>query len=236
MTPYKKSSEYVATPPCRSELALEAASPKPHWRSRASSLLCPLVISVALLVGCAHSVEPRYYTLGFPTAPANQEAGSKVSRNISIGPINIPEVVDRPQLVLQAGPNRVAMLEQHRWAQPLKSEISRVIAASLMQQVAGAWVTDYRNGSGQNIDYRVSINVQRFESQPGEGVTIEALWVVRPAGNGEARMGKSVVREVLAGNDYEALVAAHGRALVAISRDIGAAIQSAGAEATASNR
>jgi|GEM_PF-218728 len=234
MTPYKKSSKYVATALCRSELAREAVSPEPHKQSRASSLLHPLVISVTLLVGCANSPEPRYYTLGIPAAVAGQDAGRKVSRNISIGPISIPEVVDRPQFVLQAGPNRVAMLEQHRWAQPLKSEISRVIAASLMQQVSGAWVTDYRNGAGQNIDFRVSIDVQRFESRPGEDVMIEALWVVRPNGNGEAKKGKSVVREALTGNDYEALAAAHGRALVAISQDIAAAIRSATTSASAS--
>ena len=186
-----------------------------------------LLAATLLLSACAASPQPRYYTLGLPTAADNGDGsvGDK-AYNIAVGPIAIPEVVDRPQIVLQTGPNQVAILEEHRWAQPLKSEIARFIAASLTEALTDAWVTDSHQRTGRNIDYQLSIDVQRFESLPREAVTVEAQWVVRRAANGETKKGKSLVRESVNHDSYDALVAAHARAFESVSREIAAAVKS----------
>ena len=62
-----------------------------------------------------------------------QAASSAYS--IAVGPITLPEVVDRPQIVLRAGPNEVTFVELHRWAGPLKSEIPRIIADNLAAEL-----------------------------------------------------------------------------------------------------
>ena len=85
---------------------------------------------------------------------------------------------------------------------------------------------------------RVLVDVQRFESVPGQGVTIEALWSVRRAAEitplrtpqrtpqREPQYGHSLVSEPATGPNYDALAAAHARALAAVSRDIAQAIRS----------
>jgi uncharacterized lipoprotein YmbA len=183
----------------------------------------------ALLVACAGSPSPRYYTLSVPVIA---DAGElpKTACSIAIGPIAIPDIVDRSQLVLRAGLNRVVVLEQHRWAQPLQSEISAVIVTGLTQHLGGAWVADARRSAGRNIDYRVSIDVRRFESLPGEVATVEILWIIHQIADGKVRTGASLAREPASGEDYDELVAAHGRALIAVSRDIAGAIRSLNAE------
>jgi len=57
---------------------------------------------------------------------------------------------------------------------------------------------------------------------------VEVAWQVIPA-KGAARAGLSSAREATGGPGYDALVAAHGRALAAVSRDIALAIRPAGA-------
>jgi uncharacterized lipoprotein YmbA len=142
-----------------------------------------------------------------------------------VGPITLPEVVDRPQFVLRAGPNEVTIVELHRWAGPLKSEISRSIADNLAADLNVKRVAAYPQNAGDNADYRVLIDIQRFDSTLGESVMIDALWTIRHASDGVTRTGRSSARESSGGGNYDALVAAHSRALATISREIAEAIR-----------
>jgi uncharacterized lipoprotein YmbA len=62
---------------------------------------------------------------------------------------------------------------------------------------------------------------------PGEVVVIEALWVVHSTTGGAARPGRTLARETVTAGDYDALAAAHSRALATVSADIAAAIRAA---------
>ena len=90
------------------------------------------ILMILSFTGCASSPSETFYTLsaGVPVngaTPANSES----AYSIAVGPITLPEVVDRPQFVLRAGPNEVTIVELHRWAGPLRSEIPRTIADNL---------------------------------------------------------------------------------------------------------
>lgn len=178
------------------------------------------------LAGCSSSPTANFYTLGAGAAPAS----AATTYRVTVGPVTVPDVVDRPQLVVRAGANRVIIAESHRWAEPLKSEIPRVIAENLSQLLGAKQVSTYSQNAIGDAEYRVVVDIQRFDSALGEAVTIDALWSVRRA-SGEPSAGRSLVTEPAGGGSYDALVAAHSRALAAVSRDIAAAIRSAGAPA-----
>jgi len=74
-------------------------------------------------------------------------------------------------------------------------------------------------------DYRVTINIQRFESVPGKSVLVEALWVVRKSAGGAAQSGRTLASEPVSGNGFDVLAAAHSRALAKVSSDIAAAVR-----------
>ena len=122
-------------------------------------------------------------------------------------------MVDQPQMVVQVAANQVTMYEFQRWASPLKSEIARVIAANLAQELGTARVWAYAQTTLANPDYQVLVDVQRFDSVLGEAVTIDALWSIRRAAGGAPKTGRSSVREAVSGAGFDALVAAHSRAL-----------------------
>jgi hypothetical protein len=91
-------------------------------------------------------------------------------------------------------------------------------------------VSAYPQNAGDNAEYRVQVDIQRFESTLGGTAVIEALWSVRRSPDGQPKTGRSLVQESTGGGaGYDALVAAHSRALAAVSRDIAVAIRSAGA-------
>ena len=183
-----------------------------------SKIVC--VALIALLCGCGTSPAVRYFTLESEMPPV--AAPVPPAYSVVVGPVTVPELVDRPHFVLRSSPSRVEIAEYARWAAPLKSEIPRVIADHLARQLPGANVYTSAQRASATPDYRVMIDVQRFDMAPGESATVQASWSMRLPG-GEAVIGRSVVSEP-AGASYDELVAAHSRALGAVAKDIAGAI------------
>jgi uncharacterized lipoprotein YmbA len=179
---------------------------------------------IVLLAACGSPPKERYYTLA-AAASAPAAATGATTASIAVGPVTVPETVDQPQLVVRVAANELSMYEFQRWASPLKSEIARVIAANLAQELGTARAWSYSRATLPNPDYQVLVDIQRFDSALGEAVTIDALWTVRRAAGGAPRTGRSSVREPTSGAGFDALVAAHSRALASVSRDIAGAIR-----------
>ncbi len=183
--------------------------------------------ALALLVAaCGTSPPVRYYTLGGTTsaeragAPGHGASGYTVA----VGPVSVPAAVDRPQIVIQVAANRVALLDDQRWAEPLNSAIPNAIASDL-GQLLGASTVLFPRDSMTDVKYRVAVEIRDFRSQPGEAATIDAAWTVFGP-HDSLKRGSSIAREPVTQTDLEALAAAHARALMKISREVAATITS----------
>jgi uncharacterized lipoprotein YmbA len=190
--------------------------------------LALIALTVTTAAACASAPPERFYTLSSGVRSA--ATARQPARSVVVAPAALPEIVDRPQLVLRADENHVAILEQQRWAEPLRSGISRVVAEDL-GKLLGTWRVSTRDEAIGSPDCRVSLDVRRFDTaRAGTAVRVEALWTVACVGSGE-RMGRSAaeerVAEPVAGASFDAVavVAAHGRALDSLSRDIADALR-----------
>ncbi len=172
-----------------------------------------------IAAGCA-SAPSRFYTLN---STAQGDGAAPANYAVAVGPVTVPAEADRPQFTVQIATNRVAVDEFNRWAAPLSENIARVIAGDLSALLGTPRVATGALSSF-NPDYRVSLEIQKFESVPGQSVQIDAVWVVRKSVGGVSLSGRTVSVEPAAG-DYDALAAAHSRALAKVSRDIAAAIR-----------
>ncbi|MEO8187787.1 MAG: PqiC family protein [Burkholderiaceae bacterium] len=179
-------------------------------------LACALVVAVELS-GCASSPTTNFYTLSTPAAPAQPNVEAVYT--VAIGRVTLPDGIDRPQLVVRTGTNQVSIADFERWAGAPKDEIARAIADNLRQQLKDANVFASSQPTGQDADYTVLIDVQRFDSVLGESASVDVLWRVRAA-KGHAQTGRSTVRQSASGAGYDAVVEALSRALAAVSRDI----------------
>lgn len=187
-------------------------------------------LCLALVSSGCRSPRVTFYTLT-PEIKAEAAVPARSVPAVAVGPVTLPEVVDRPQLVVRVAANRVAILETHRWAEPLKSDISRLVAQNLGHLLGSNRVSYYQQHSVVGADYRVLLDIVRMELVPGEAVTIESAWTVRRTGGGTPRTGRSLVREEIGGAGYDALVLACSRALASVSADLAKAIRAEEAKA-----
>lgn len=182
------------------------------------AVVCALT---ALVVGCSSSPPSRFYTL----SAASGVAGTPSNVSVAVGPVSVPPIVDRPQIVVSMGSNQVRLEEFNRWASPLQSNIARVIAENLTALLGTTRVTLFPQSTSADAEYRAIIDVQRFDSMPGEAVMLEAVWTVRRMKDGKAETGRTTVRETVQENGYDALAAGHSRALARLSDDIANAVR-----------
>ena len=181
-------------------------------RTAAYAIAC---IFAALAAGCA-SPPSRFYTLSATAAPGS--APSKVS--VAVGPVSVPAAVDQPQIVVSTGANSVTFDEFNRWASPLQDNIARVVADNLVALLGTPRVTLFPQTLSADAEYRVQIEVRNFVSAPGTSASLDAVWTVRRTRDGKIETGRTSVREPLQDSGYDALAAAHSRALARLSQDI----------------
>ena len=174
-----------------------------------------------LLAACASAPAPKFYTLSRTPAPGALPSAVAVV----VGPVSIPAVVDQPQIVVSSSPNQVTIEEFNRWASPLAGNISRVVAENLADLLGTSRVSLFQQSLNVDADFRVAIEVQTFESVPGDAATMNALWAVRRTQDGKTESGRTSVREATADKSFDALAAAHSRALSQLSQDIAAAVR-----------
>ena len=183
----------------------------------AFSLACALALVAA---GCA-SPPVKYYTLSAGSPPASTP--SKTS--VVVGPVAVPSVIDRPQIVVTSSANQVTVDEFSRWASPVQDNLTRVVADNLAALLGTPRVTLYQSSLGADVEYRVQIEVRNFESAPGKYASLDAVWSVRRLKDGKTETGRTSVHESVEGDGFEALAAAHSRGIARLSQDIAEAIR-----------
>jgi len=187
---------------------------------RWSVALAALWALLVFATGCA-SKPSRFYTLSAtPTTPAPPSTLS-----VAVSPVSIPAAVDRPQMVVAVGPNQVRLDEFNRWDGPLANTIARVVAENLVARLGTPRVAVSAQTLSTAPDYRVAIEVQRFDSALGEAATLDAVWTVSRTKDGKAQTGRTTVREAAPERSHDALAAAHSRALARLSQDIADALR-----------
>jgi uncharacterized protein len=182
--------------------------------------LLSIALAAALAAGCS-TAPSRFYSL---SSTSTADGSPATPASVMVGPVSIPASVDQPEFVVQVAPNRVQVDEFNRWVSPLNDGIARAVAGDLVvllgtPNVASAQLANF------TPDYRVTIDVQRFETTQGQGVTVEAVWTVRKTDGGATRSGRTVASETVQGQGYDALAAAHSQAIAKMSGDIAAAIR-----------
>ena len=125
------------------------------------------VLAAFMLLGACRSDPISFHTLT-PVQIANTRTGAQ----IPIEGISVPPQVDRPQIVIRQGNNGLAILETQWWGASLADELRSAL-------------NDQLSNTGSRGNVSVRIDVQRFDSIPGQYGLIDVKWRLRNPGEGD---------------------------------------------------
>jgi hypothetical protein len=183
--------------------------------------------------GCASTPSSKFYQL----SPAKSQAGAKHevvkegAVTIAVGPMRLPDYLDRPQIVTRTGRNELHLSEFDRWAGSLDNDVLMVLVEDLADLLPADrfFVTRWSPLLENQLQslYWVELLVQRFEGTPGGSVVLKAQWGLFSKDKRFILKRQADITEPVNGAGYDALVEGMSRALERLSRDIADGIMSA---------
>jgi hypothetical protein len=180
-----------------------------------------LVLGVIALAACGTPPPTHFHSLMPTEIAARSGAPAASGVVVRLEPIRVPAQVDQAQWLVQLGDDSMAVLEQERWASPLRDEFQQALLEEL---IVGQGAIDARTQPAPGAAAsRVAIDVRRFDSLPGREARIQGSWTITA---GDARNGSRcewLIREAAPGS-FPALAAAHRRAVVRLGAAIGEAL------------
>ena len=184
-----------------------------------------VLMLVVIQAGCS---------LGQPTRPSefyvlNAEAGVPVSGrqaspsplSLGLGPVSIPDVFDRPQIVTRPATNQINLAEYDRWGGDLKGNLDLVLAENLMSRLNTDSVVLHPWSSRNEPDYQVAIRFFRFDGELGKVARIEGVWRLLDGKQGcELASHSFKYEEQPAGPEYRDFVSAMSGGVARLTQDI----------------
>jgi len=137
-----------------------------------------MLFFIAILSGCigGSSLAVRFYVLS-PITDVETPAASKPLA-VEISTMYLPQYLDRPHIVTRSGDNRLKILQGHQWGGNLRKDMVRTLAVNLSQLLGTPNVSIAPHRSSTLADYRVSIEILKFEKDTDEHVKLSAQWQI----------------------------------------------------------
>jgi len=182
-----------------------------------------LIIAMMFIAGCAGSPPSRFYTLNSLEAPG--AGGKNISQGnaviVAIGPVHIPDYLDRPQIVTRTGRNELTLAEFDRWPGSLNLDVVRVMLDNLSILLQEQQISVVPWKRAMPSECRVAVDISAFDIYLNDHITLKANWVLYDKdGKKVVAMKDAIYREPVNGNGYNAAVAAMSKCLISLSRNV----------------
>ena len=186
-------------------------------------------ISMMTLTGCGTSAPTRFYVLS--PMPAAEEGSQVVLGErclaIGIGPITLPQYLERPQIVTRLNNNEMKLADFDQWAEPLKDNFTRVMAENLSALLCADAMAIFPWTGSTPVDYQVQVEVIRLDGTLGGEAVMTARWSIM--GEDSRKLLYTTTSSYRAplteSDDYTPFVVAQSRLLERFSQDVAEAIR-----------
>ena len=190
-------------------------------------VLLPLLFT---LVACSNSDDgtssigdTRFYSLSAPL-PSSSTITNKLS--VGIGPVEIPRLLNRPQIVSRKDNTEIIIAEKHQWGGSYKEELIKALTDNFSSLLKTERIEEFPWKSSFKPNYQVRIDIESFDGQVGKSVILNARW--RLVKSKKEIMVKRAVIEVpvsASSSSYSSYVNAQSEAIKRLSQEIVTHIQ-----------
>ena len=200
--------------------------------------MCPfkenIFIAVGLVFfltinGCVsipRSPTPRFYLLKAKTDTVLlKKYDFPADIVVGIGPVKIPEYLDRPQLVTISKEGTLVLAQFDRWGESFNVGVERLTREYLTKMIPGVTLTVYPWGSAMPVRYQVAVEVVELECELNKDLHFVAQWqIIDLNENKSIQIKRFEFRQPVNPQNYAGLVKTLGSAWASISNEIAEAL------------
>ena len=183
-------------------------------------------VLVLFQLGCSigkASKPSDFYVLSAETGSAGKALPASMS--LGVGPLTLPDLYDRPQIVTRPETNRITLAEFDRWGGDVRDNLRRVLARNLSTRLGTDAVRLYPWSGSNTPDLQVTVAFERFGGDLGGMVKLSGIWRVLDGDRGcELARRSFTLSESTAGQSYADYVSALSRGLAKLSQEIAARV------------
>lgn len=178
-----------------------------------------------LLTACGTTPPSNFYVLeALSQPPAMVSSSNKLL--IGIGPLTLPSLLERKQIVTRAN-NAIQLSEFNQWAEPLKDNILTVLTKNITAHRPNALIKAFPWAAYGEMNYRIIIDIQRFDSELGKASYLEASWAIMQEKDHQIiKSGQTQLSKPLPDASYASVVSAMNQLLSEFSQQLVLALNS----------
>ena len=179
-------------------------------------LFC-IVLALLSLGGCAsRSPMSSFYVLS-PVVGKAEPANTGFL--VGIGPVRLPDYLNRSQLVRRSSDSRLEVDEFNRWGGDLTQNIQDVLAENLSRLLGSDRILTYPWSGAVKVSRQLVLDIRRFEAGPGRDVVLDLQWRLFDLALDELiALANEHIVVPMQGEDSTAMVRAQNAALAELSR------------------
>jgi uncharacterized lipoprotein YmbA len=136
-----------------------------------------LLALLFILTACGTTPKNNYYLLTATDAAAPRGHAP----SLGIGPIEIPEYLNRNRLVYNRDGNQLRIANYERWAEPLANGMARVVSLNLAHLLNTQNVRGFPWPRSQEPEYSVQITIMSLDAKNTHAKLV-AEWMVLKSG------------------------------------------------------
>lgn len=184
-----------------------------------------IIMLCLLFTGCASTPATQFYLLEALNQPQPIINNNEAKLLIGVGPLTLPSVLERKQIVTRSN-NAVQLSEFNQWAEPLNNNILSVLVKNLAAFQPNALIKAFPWAAYGEVNYRVIIDISRFDAELGKTCQLEAGWaIMREKDHRIIKNGQVKLSEPLHDMNYSSLVGAMNQLLNQFSQQVSLALK-----------
>ncbi len=176
---------------------------------------------LVLLGACAGQAD-HFYTLSI--LPDGARAGLMAPTVHVLLSVDVPALIDRPEMIVVTSANGIAVLDHQRWAVPLSDQVFQTVARDLERRRNDVLVGDRSFDQDAAPPVRIKVDIVRLSAQRAGQVVMEAHWRIVDSAAGVDQIGGDVFESAVAGGGYDAIATAYSQVLSSLADKLAAGV------------
>jgi len=176
---------------------------------------------LVLMAACGSSPKTEFYELNADMSSISQAANLSEGPAIGVWQVELPNLLDRSEIVTRDNQYKIALGDFSWWASDLSQNMSLLIVTQLSQSLQSNRIVTSPWPSYRKNDCQIIVRVQRFDGELGGEVVLRGLWSLLD-GDGTEELNRQVFEFKTNTSDltYQEMVAAMSRLTVQLSEQL----------------